>query len=402
MAVDDLWYRKQRGLAGERLKTNRHGRGKRWRCRYTDATGEPRTRFFERKVDAEAWEAQARTGLLSVAQTQRGGQSFREYAERWRLAREAGFAPTTRERVEINLRLHLYPTFGHRPIRAIGPTDVLEWLTAMVRAGAAKNSIRVYFEVLRIVLNAARADKVIPDSPTTGINVAHFLRGLSNTPNWVPTPEHVVALLDVVPARYQAAIWVGASQALRIAEALGLEDGRYMDTDRGEFHVVQQLRRSHDYGGFYLSPPKSGSAGTINLDPVAAQALADHVERFPPVKVELVDITSGRPERRIVPLLFTEDGKPISNQGWSRMWTRWRTAAGWPGDAGFHALRHFNATTLITAGVEPQAVQRHLRHATLNITLETYVGYWPRTDRSRGVVSGTLQAARRTPGQPHH
>jgi integrase len=48
--------------------------------------------------------------------------------------------------------------------------------------------------------------------------------------------------------------------------------------------------------------------------------------------------------------------------------------AGWPKEhGGFHALRHFIATTLITNHAEAKEVQRALRHGTLQITLETYV-----------------------------
>jgi integrase len=73
----------------------------------------------------------------------------------------------------------------------------------------------------------------------------------------------------------------------------------------------------------------------------------------------------------------------------------WRDAAGWPKQHGtFHALRHFVATTLITNHVEPQEVQRLLRHKTLRITLETYVHWWPKRDRARGVVGGVLSRAR--------
>jgi integrase len=395
MPVDDMWYRKQRGPDGERLKAKRHGKGKRWRCRYMDANGEPRARFFERKTDAEAFDVKARAGLAEEARTEQHRLTFRAYGERWRLAREVGVAPETRRRVEGNLRLHLYPTFASRAIRAIRPTDVLEWLTEKVKAGTPKNSIRLYFDVLRTVLNAARADKVIADNPTEGIDLAQFLRGLSRVPKWVPTAEQVAALLPVVPARYRAAIWLGAGEALRISEVLGVENSpRCADFLRREFHVVQQLRYGAEHGGFYLTVPKSGSSGTLDLDPDVATALAEHIREFPPVGVEIVDLTSGRPERRTVPLMFTnERGGPISDKRWSEMWARWRAAAGWPDDAGFHALRHFSATTLITAGVEPQAVQRHLRHASLKITLETYVGYWPRSERSRGLVGAALRAA---------
>ncbi|WP_249714912.1 hypothetical protein [Rhizomonospora bruguierae] len=42
---------------------------------------------------------------------------------------------------------------------------------------------------------------------------------------------------------------------------------------------------------------------------------------------------------------------------------------------------------------EPQEVQRLLRHKTLRITHETYVHWWPKRARRRGVVGGALHAA---------
>ncbi|GAA4568442.1 hypothetical protein GCM10023176_22850 [Micromonospora coerulea] len=45
------------------------------------------------------------------------------------------------------------------------------------------------------------------------------------------------------------------------------------------------------------------------------------------------------------------------------------------------ALRHLFATTLITNHVEPQMLQRMLRHKTLRIAQETYVHWWPKRDR---------------------
>src|SRR3954451_19327054 len=75
--------------------------------------------------------------------------------------------------------------------------------------------------------------------------------------------RRVMALRAVVPSRYLAAIDLGAGQGLRLGEVLAFEDGpRCLDPDTGEVHVVQQLRfHTAVYGGFYLSPPKSGSIG---------------------------------------------------------------------------------------------------------------------------------------------
>lgn len=399
MPIDDLWYLTKRDPEGKRLPSRRHGRGRRYRVRYQDANGRPREKLFDRKRDAEAWELQVRTGQVGEAKVDQSARTvtFREYGDRWRASREIGWALETRKRVESNLRCHLYPVFGNRQVRAITLTSVLEWLSLRLADGTPKSSLKLYFELLDAVLAAAVTDKVIPENPCNGVKLGQILRGLSRPPKWVPTEHEVLALLDVVPARYRAAIWLGAGQGCRLGEALGMENGtRCLDPERGELHVVQQLRYSpKGYGGFYLCEPKAGSSGTLDLDPVVAQVLADHVRQFPPVEVELVDTTSGDPMRRLVPLVFTTTrGNPFTDRTWSREWTGWRDAAGWPKEHGtFHALRHFFATTLITNHAEPQEVQRLLRHKTLRITLETYVHWWPKRERRRGVVGALLQAA---------
>ena len=92
MPVDDLWYLSKRGPDGKRLPSKRHGRGKRWRVRYKDAAGVPRERLFDKKADAERWDAAARSGAVSRARLNQSEHrlTFREYGERWRLSREIG------------------------------------------------------------------------------------------------------------------------------------------------------------------------------------------------------------------------------------------------------------------------------------------------------------------------
>jgi integrase len=210
----------------------------------------------------------------------------------------------------------------------------------------------------------------------------------------------VLSLINVVPDRFLAAIWLGAGQGMRLGEVLAAEDGaRCIDHDQGEIHVVQQLRfHKAAYGGFYLAPPKSGSVGDIDLDDQVATVLARHVRNHPAVMVRLPDITRGTPDPgkpptvRAVPLLFTDDrARPIHDQHWSKMWRVWRQAAGWPATGTFHSLRHYFATALITAGADPTDVQKALRHSSLRITLETYVHWWPKKQRRRNVVGTAIR-----------
>ncbi|WP_236717906.1 tyrosine-type recombinase/integrase [Actinoplanes sp. TFC3] len=99
---------------------------------------------------------------------------------------------------------------------------------------------------------------------------------------------------------------------------------------------------------------------------------------------------SGAPYRTAA--VHHAHGNPFTDRTRSAEWIKWRRKAGWPEDhSGFHALRHFFATTLFTNPSDPKKVQRALRHATLQITLETYVHFWPRRERRRGVVGKVLR-----------
>jgi integrase len=49
---------------------------------------------------------------------------------------------------------------------------------------------------------------------------------------------------------------------------------------------------------------------------------------------------------------------------------------------------------LIAAGADPTYVQRAMRHASLRITLETYVHWWPKKASRRSVVGAALSKAR--------
>lgn len=396
MPIDDLWYLTKRGPDKKRLPSKRHGRGKRWRVRYTDAAGEAREKLFDRKIAADAFDLECRSGsAIEVGATREKDRlTFAEYAQQWKESRESGWATETRKRIPQNLRKHLLPAFGDKAIRSINLTNVLAWLGRLLDHGTPKSSVSLYFDLFKTIMNAAVIDKVIPDNPCNGVKLAQILRGLSRTPKWVPINDQVLKLTEVVPRRFRAAIWLGAGEGLRLGEVLGMEAGpRCADYDHGELHVIQQLRHSRQhYGGFYLSPPKSGSAGTVDLDSVVAEELTTHLNEVGPIEFELPDVTSGERQTRSAAVLFTSSrGKLLTDTYWSELWADWREAAGWPKEGTFHSLRHFFATTLMSNGVEPQEVQKALRHANLRITLETYVHWLPKKDRPRGLVGDLLR-----------
>ncbi|MFC4018488.1 hypothetical protein ACFOW4_11115 [Micromonospora sp. GCM10011542] len=113
--------------------------------------------MFQRKKDAEDFDLAARTGLAPEVKLDQGERNvtFAVYVERWRLARNIGWALETRRRIESNVRRHLVPEFGNRLVRSITQTDVLLWLAQRLGAGVPQSSLRLYFELFDAIMGAA-------------------------------------------------------------------------------------------------------------------------------------------------------------------------------------------------------------------------------------------------------
>jgi integrase len=254
----------------------------------------------------------------------------------------------------------------------------------------APATVRVAYAVLNSMFTAALRDRVIAMSPCVGIN----LPALPHSEHTILTPAQVHALAAALPARYGAAVYVGAGCGPRHGETLGLEVDS-VDFLRREVRVVQQLTSSNGRKP-YLAPPKTKtSRRTVELPKVTADALALHLQRHPPKAVEIEDATDPRNVRtRLAKLVFTNAAnRPIYRASWSHVWAPAAQGLNLPDKTGFHALRHYFAALLIFAGASVKTVQVALGHSTPMVTLNTYVGLWPdQVDRTRSLVDDALGA----------
>lgn len=73
----------------------------------------------------------------------------------------------------------------------------------------------------------------------------------------------------------------------------------------------------------------------------------------------------------------------------------WREAvekAGLPKGTRFHDLRHYYASTLIAANLNPKSIQRRLGHATISETFDTYGHLFPDDeDLGRGAIDAKIE-----------
>ena len=127
----------------------------------------------------------------------------------------------------------------------------------------------------------------------------------------------------------------------------------------------------------HLAPKTEASLRTVPLPRIAIDALARHIESFPP----------GRHG-----LIFTDgDGDPVRRTAFSVIWQPAARAAGLERGVGVHALRHYYASLLIRHGESVTTVQARLGHTSAAETLNTYAHLWPDSeDRTRDAVDAVL------------
>lgn len=371
--IEDRWFRTT--ADGERVKTDRHGRGQRWRCRYRDPDGRQRTKSFHKKADAERFARRVKSDMDrgEFVDPQAGRTTLAAFAQGW-LARQTT-SEHTRRQTASRLNARILPTLGHVELRSLRPSTVQQFVAGLERDGLAAGTVRLYMTTLSQVLNAAVDDGLIPRNPARARSVKAPAAPEPRVDAW--TPEQVATVTDALPARYRAVAVVAAGCGLRRGEALGLRVGD-VDWLRGQVHVRQQLRPDGTTGA-----PKRGKRRDVPLPEHVALELSAHVERH----------GSGADG-----LLFTEaDGSTVRRKHFDAAWGAGLDAAGLARsrENGPHALRHFYASTLLAAGVSVRAVADWLGHADGGaLLLKVYAHVMPSdADRGRAVVDAALGAA---------
>lgn len=394
MAVDDLWYLTKRGTDGERIPSKRYGRGKRWQVRYVDDAGKECRPLFDKKTEAERFDAAMRADVSRgvYVDPTLGKATVREYGEEWRKNRL--HRDSTAERVERALRVHVYPILGGKQMAQVRSTNIQAWVKDRAKV-MEPTTLRVVYSYLVSIFSAAQLDRVIGLSPC---NKSIQLPDIPRSDLFIPTAEQVYALSDAFSGpdgqqgRYQAQPLAAASTGLRQGELWGLEL-EHVDFLRRKITVAQQLKVITGRKPF-LAPPKTPeSRRTVDISQIAAETFAQHIEAFPVTEVEIDDETNPRkPVRRTARLIFLNgNDNPLNRSGWSHLWAPAVARAGLPKGLGFHALRHYFATVLIHGGASVKTVQLALGHTTPTVTLNTYVGHWPdAVETTRALIDQAL------------
>jgi integrase len=180
------------------------------------------------QVKVRAWDARSvETGKQRGAYIDRnaGRETFRSYADRW-LAGQL-FAPSTRARVASDLRNHIYPVLGDRPLAGIGPSTVQAWARSL--SALAPNTQHQIFGYVGTILSAAVDDQLVARNAARMPSVRRPRKDRSKVKPW--PRDRVPALAQSLPERYAVVVSIGAGLGLRQGEIFGLavEDVDFSD-----------------------------------------------------------------------------------------------------------------------------------------------------------------------------
>jgi integrase len=286
-----------------------------------------------------------------------------EYLERWLVDSLLDTVrPTTYERYEQIVRIHVRPALGSVKLKNLTPVHVRGLYREKLEAGLSARTVQYIHVTLHKALKQAVQDGLIPRNATEAVKAPQVrreeMRPLSG--------DQVKVLLEVARGDRLEALYVLAIHTgLRQGELLGLkwED---VDLESGTLRVRRTLVTAK--GGPVLTAPKTkGSRRSVKLTQGAVEALRSHL------KHQLQEIDRAGSLWRENGLMFaSESGEPLDRRYLTSCRYKALLKRAELPMIRFHDLRHTCATLLLSKNVNPKIVSEMLGHASIAITLDTY------------------------------
>jgi integrase len=374
------------------VEKRQSARGVRYDVRYRDPDGNQHRKSFMRKSDADRFASVVEADKLrgTFIDPDAGRVSFKSYADKWLAAQSFDFS--TREAVELRLRLHVYPVLGRLQLRHIKPSAIQAWLRGL--EALAPSYRRVILANVSSVLSAAADDELIAKNPCRAASVRVPKVEPRKIVPW--SADEVLAVHNALPPRYRIVAALAAGLGLRQGEVFGLAIND-VDFLRGRVEVRRQVKLFSD-GSLAFARPKSRRSRTVPLPASVRDELAAYLARQPSRDVTL---PWERPEGEAVTellVLTNREGRALSRNYFNtHVWKPALTAAGLEPsrENGCHALRHFYASVLLDAGESIKAVSEYLGHADAGFTLRTYTHLMPSSDeRTKRAIDGVFRRDR--------
>jgi integrase len=301
--------------------------------------------------------------------------TLREYLVAWlRESVAVSVDPKTLEGYEVACRVQILPTLGNIRIRDLTARQIQALYAEKIREGLSARTRRNIHATLKRALKQAVAWGELGSSPAEMLDLPKALaedeseeemRALTNA-----QALELFAAAEAAGDRFRNLYVVAVRTGLRQGELLAL---RWSDLSLSADSPALSLQRSLAQrigGGHYFTPTKrKRQRQTIAILSEAADAL-----RRQRALQEQERTAAGERWQEHGLVFPSTVGTPMSARNlYRRHFKPLIRSAGLP-DIAFHDLRHTFASIMIFEwGASPRMVQEAMGHASIKITLDTYV-----------------------------
>ncbi|WP_370421988.1 tyrosine-type recombinase/integrase [Streptomyces sp. QH1-20] len=389
--IEDRWLTKKKDPStGQRRRTSRYGKGKRYRVAGVLGVADA---SFSALQDAKDWLAKAQTDSSrgTFADPRHGLITLTKYIETVWIKGKGGTEKSKRNRrLKLN---HIEDFLGDLPLLDIDPAAVRRFIVQLDEvAGLAATYAHSICSTLRSILDVAIEDKRIGSNPTRNKSVVFPSKKIKEKREaWHPAVLRRV--IEAISPRHRIAVVLGAGAGLRQGEVFGLavED---LDFEQKLIHVRRQVQMIGSRLFFKL--PKGEKTRVVPMAAGVEAELRAYVAHYAPVMVELPwgkHTAEETASHRLV--LTTTYGRANNFNTWNvRIWKPALVAAGVipPSPAGsrpwefvksrkhgFHITRHTYASSVLQGGEDVVTLSHWLGHETATITFEYYAHFIPQS-----------------------
>jgi integrase len=306
----------------------------------------------------------------------------------WIDAHLPNLTPASQASVMVHIDRYLRPQLGRIKLSRLDTATIAAFYGRLRRQGISGRPlsdayVRRIHATLRSVLGLAEDWGLIARNPAEKACPGKGERFAPEPPDAADV-RRLIEEADRANPAFGAYLRVAAAAGPRRGELAGLRRSD-IDWDRGE--IV--FRRSVTFdvtGGVTVRPyTKTKGQRRISLDPfslaILRTALAAQAERALLFGVPL------DPDPWIFSFAIPADTPPRPD-AFTRAFMRIRDRLGLK--VRLHDLRHYHATSLLTAGVDVRTVAGRLGHASPNTTLNVYAAWQPAADRKASDVAADL------------
>jgi integrase len=232
-----------------------------------------------------------------------------------------------------------------RDFRTVDAEQLLQAIAREYPAFAHTTFARLKSLLSGIFTHALRMGIIIGPNPISPISIP---RGQQSSQTYAYSLEEIEQIIGLLPEPAKTVFAVAAFAGLRQGEIRGLD---WLDYNGGVLTVARSIWRKH------VNLPKT----------VESQAAV-------PVIKPLRDLLDRmRPHNAIGPIFRGESGRPLDLHNVARRVIRPTLAIHGLTWHGFHAARRGLATNLHRLGVPDRIIQQILRHASIAVTMRSYV-----------------------------